>query len=105
MGRLVGWRSDGVYINECNIIITRHLRVVPIISLTIKRGTASARILSTPLSLRIAFTLRFGSNSIEPILISSVRRGVGGVSGADGVTDYSQLSKRRSYFCRCDTLY
>jgi hypothetical protein len=95
MGRLVGWRSGGGYINECYTIIIHHLRVVPIVSLTIERGTASARILSRPLSLRIALTFREGSNNIEPILISSVRRGVGGVSGAEGVTDYGQSGKRK----------
>jgi hypothetical protein len=38
----------------------------------------------TPLSLRMDFTLRLGSNSMDPILTSSVRRGGGDVSGGFG---------------------
>jgi hypothetical protein len=47
---------------------------------TISGGnTASPRMDKTPLSFRIDFTLRLGSKSIDPILMSRIRRGAGGV--------------------------
>lgn len=97
-------RSDGEYINGWNIITVPRLRVVPTISLSMKEITASARIERTPLSLRMALTRRFGSSNIDPILMSRVRRGVGGVSGAEGLTDYNQSSRRKKNLRRCSTL-
>jgi hypothetical protein len=97
MDRLVELRSGGGYISGWNIVIIRHLRVAPTVSRSMNELTASARIDRTPLSFRIVLTLRFGSNSIDPILMYRVRRAMGGVSGAEGGTDYNQSSRRGTY--------
>jgi hypothetical protein len=84
MDRLIELRIVEECIDGYCITMILHLLVAPLIRVVWRVGTASARIDKTPLSLRIDFTLLVGRSNIDPILMSRIRLGGVGVSGADG---------------------